>query len=373
MEKVLFVIDSLQVGGAEKSILEITSRLKEFTPIVCILFSKSPDLLEEFNERSIEVIQLRLCKLNWLILGRKKLTHLIDKYKPVIVHATLFNSELLTRITIQSNGPILVNSFVNDSYVKERYLRQTKFESIKLNLYKVIDKISAKRVDHFISITEAVASSNAKALNIPSNKISVIYRGRNIKNYKKVQPSVTNSPFIFLTIARLVKRKGFFELLEAAKILKIKNFSFKVLIAGDGQERMVLKELVQKEGLQDYVSFLGNCNDVPNLLEKAHCFVFPSHYEGQGGALVEAMFAYKPVVVTRIPVFEEQVIENETGIFFNLFDSVDLADKMYWMYQNYEYAKSMGDRAREIAEERFDVEIVANKYDVLYHKLLKDA
>jgi glycosyltransferase involved in cell wall biosynthesis len=372
MKKVLFVIDSLQVGGAEKSILEITSRLKDFTPIVCILFSTNADLLVEFQKRTIKIVQLDLSGINWLYEGRKKLKSIIKEHRPVLVHATLFNSELLTRITLDTNGPILVNSFVNDSYVNERYLRQTKFENFKLDIYKFIDRLTSKRVHHFISITDAVAKSNARILNIPADKITTIYRGRNIQTYEVNQPSINSKPFIYLTVARLVKRKGFYELLDAVKILSMKAYSFKILIAGEGRDRKLFEGLVVKNNMQDKVNFLGSRNDVQELLKKAHCFVFPSHYEGQGGALVEAMIAGKPVIVTKIPVFEEQIKDNKTGVFFNLFDKNDLADKMYWVYQNYESAKKMGDTARKTAEERFDVEIIARKYEILYHKLLAE-
>lgn len=370
MKSILFVIDTLQTGGAEKSILEITSRLKDFKPIVCVLFTKKPDLLKDFQERSIPIVNLNLKGSNWLLQGRAKLKTVIEEYQPAIVHATLFKSELLTRITLTSGLQILINSFVNDSYVKERYLRQTKFQNLKLNTYKLVDSITAKKVNYFISITNSIAQSNARALGIPLKKIKTIYRGRSVNNFKVVQPQLKDGPFIFLTVARLLKRKGYLELLEAAKILSRRNFDFKILIAGAGHDRAEFEKIVHDNKLGKYVSFLGNRSDVPDLLEKAHCFVFPSHYEGQGGALVEAMLAGKPIVATRIPVFEEQIIDKQSGHLFKLFDSTELAERMYWMFENYAEAKQMGLKAREIAVKRFDINVVIRQYELFYQQLL---
>ncbi len=372
MGKILLVIDTLQTGGAEKSLLEIASRFKKYEPVVCTLFSKNSDLKASFEERGIPLIDLNLKGRLWLINGIAILKEVVEDVKPQLIHATLFKSELLTRLAFNGKKKKHIGSFVNDSYASERYKKQTRGDNFKLELYRIIDSLTAKRTTHFLSITNAISITNSKALGIEPDKITTIYRGRSIGNYIVEHPDMEDLPFTFLTVARLLKRKGYLELISAAQILKNHHMHFKIQIAGDGPDKKLFIDTIKEKGLEEQFEFLGTRKDIPVLLSQSHCFVFPSHYEGQGGALVEAMLSGKPIVATKIPVIEEQVADGEAAMLFNVFDSVDLATKMLWVYQNYSHAIQMGLKARKIAEEKFDIEKVAEQHEQLYTKVLAE-
>lgn len=371
-KKILFVIDSLQTGGAEKSLLEIASKFKEHKPVICTLFSKNQDLKAEFNSRGIEVIELHLTGRLWLFQGIKKLKEVVAAHQPAIVHASLYNAELVTRLALSGKKQIHIGSFVNDSYAKERYQQLNTLDNLKLSFYRLLDAVTAQSVSHFTSITKSIASTNSKALHLNPDNITTIYRGRNIGTYQVHHPAADEKPFTYLAVARLLKRKGYLELIRAASILKNSHADFKILVAGEGPDRPLFEKTVQALRLEDNFEFLGTRKDVPDLLMQAHCFVFPSHYEGQGGALVEAMLAAKPIVATRIPVIAEQVTDGENAKLFELFNASDLASKMLWVYQNYDEAVAMGLKARKVAEEKFDVEKIAEQHEQLYSKLVKE-
>ncbi|PTX10667.1 glycosyltransferase involved in cell wall biosynthesis [Pontibacter mucosus] len=372
MQTILFIIDTLQVGGAEKSIIEIASRLKNYRPVICTLFSKNADLKTICISKGIEVIELDLTGRFWLLKGISKIRSVVNELEPALIHANLFKAELLTRVAFYKTKNLHIGSFVNDSYAVERYQQQTSNENFKLNIYKLIDRLTARSASHFTSITNSIAVTNAKALHINPNKITVIYRGRITNNFSIKHPEITDEPFIFLAVARLLKRKGYLELINAANILKQKgNMNFKVLVAGDGPDKSLFTHKVKELALVKHFEFLGTREDVPSLLQKAHCFVFPSHYEGQGGALVEAMFAAKPIVATKIPVIEEQVGNGELAKLFNLFDSTDLAKQMLWVYNNYNEATKMGLKAHNVAIKKFNIDVVAEQHEHLYSRLLK--
>jgi glycosyltransferase involved in cell wall biosynthesis len=373
MQTVLFIIDTLQIGGAEKSILEIASRFKKYKPVVCTLFSKNADLKNTCALKGIEVIELNLTGRFWLLHGITKIRAVVEKLNPALIHANLFKAELLTRVAFYKKKEIQIGSFVNDSYAAERYQQQTAKENLKLSFYKFIDRLTARSASHFTSITESIAVTNAKALNVRLRNITVIYRGREVDSFQIYHPQVTEQPFIYLAVARLLKRKGYFELIQAAKILQEEGkINFKVLVAGNGPDKSLFVNKVKGLSLENHFEFMGTREDVPALLQKAHCFVFPSHYEGQGGALVEAMFAAKPIVATRIPVIEEQVKEGESARLFRLFDAKDLAEKMLWVYENYDKAIKMGLNARSVATNKFDIDKVAEQHEQLYTRLLAE-
>ena len=365
------MIDTLATGGAEMSLLEISSRLQAFTPVVCVLTSRNSDLKEAFLKKHVEIVNLDVNPKLWWIEGTRKLKQIIDSVRPDIVHATLFKSEIVTRIALWRSGIPHIGSFVNDSYANNRYKHQGFIRNMKLNVVRLADAITARYVTHFMSISQAIAESNAKALRLDKRKITCIYRGRNVNGFPVFHPSRNTTPFTFLTVARLLKRKGYLELFQAASGLAEKGYDFRLLIAGDGGDYNLFKKFVLKLNIQERVEFLKNRSDVPELLARSHCFVFPSHYEGQGGALVEAMLAAKPIIASDIPVFREQITDDVTGKLFQVFNSSALESKMRWIIDNYEEGIALGLHARETAIIRFNIENTVRLHETLYTQILQ--
>ena len=349
--------------------MEISSGLRHYKPVVCVLSSKKADLKKSFEERGVEVIFLDIKSAFWWIEGARKLKEIIMERRPAIVHATLFKSEIITRVALKKADIPQIGSFVNDSYSKNRYSQQTLIRNLKLNVIRVADLFTARQVDHFMSITNAIADSNSKALSVDRNKITTIYRGRNIEGFRVSYPA-QSTPFSFLTVARLLKRKGYLELFDACRMLKSKGYQFKMLIAGDGPDFPLFQSTVSKMQIDEQVTFLKNRSDVPDLLAASHCFVLPSHYEGQGGALVEAMLAARPIIVSDIPVFREQISDGETGKLFEVFNAAKLSEQMEWMMNHYEDGISMGQRARKVAVDRFNIEQTIELHEELYSKII---
>lgn len=354
------------------SLLDISSGLKAFVPVVCVLKARNADLKEAFLKRNIEIIDLDITSKLWWVEGPRKLRKIVNSVHPDIVHATLFKSEIITRIAMRGSEIPHIGSFVNDSYAANRYKHQPFIRNMKLNVVRLADAITARWVTHFMSISGTIAESNAKALRLDKKKITCIYRGRNIKGYPVFHPSRDGAPFTFLTVARLLKRKGYLELFQATRRLADKGYDFKLLIAGDGRDYNLFKEFVLKLNIQDRVEFLKNRTDVPDLLASSHCFVFPSHYEGQGGALVEAMLAAKPIIASDIPVFCEQITDEVTGKLFQVFNASALADKMQWMVDHYDEGVRLGNHARETAIIRFNIETTVRLHEALYTQVLQD-
>jgi glycosyltransferase involved in cell wall biosynthesis len=103
---------------------------------------------------------------------------------------------------------------------------------------------------------------------------------------------------LLLTVATLTDHKGHRFLLQALPEI-IRCFPrVCAAFAGDGDLRGVLEDEAVKLGVANHVRFLGFRRDVPDLLRAADLFVFPSHMEGLGSSLIDAMFAHVPIVTT---------------------------------------------------------------------------
>jgi glycosyltransferase involved in cell wall biosynthesis len=103
---------------------------------------------------------------------------------------------------------------------------------------------------------------------------------------------------LLVCVAQLTDCKGHAFLLYAMPAVLRAEPRARLLLAGDGELRSELEGLASRLGLRRHVRFLGYRDDVPDLIHAADLFVFPSHTEGMGSTLVEAMLAKTPIVTT---------------------------------------------------------------------------
>src|SRR5690606_34334867 len=146
-----------------------------------------------------------------------------------------------------------------------------------------------------------------------------------------------NKPFYFLFIGRLIKDKGIFEFVEAARIIhkKYPSILFGVLgpfwhqnLKSNTITRLELQKWIE-EGIIDY---LGEKKDVRKFVAKADCIVLPSYREGTSNILLEAASMEKPAITCDTTGCKEVVDDGVTGFLCKVKDSQDLADKMEKMY-----------------------------------------
>jgi glycosyltransferase involved in cell wall biosynthesis len=224
---------------------------------------------------------------------------------------------MITRMTRMLYRFIHLESLVNTTYDEERF-KDPSVNRQTLGIYKRIDKWTASRfVDHFHSITHTVKAHYVQALHIQPEKISVIFRGRSGINNQRTYKD-TGDKIELLNIGRQEFQKGQIYLLQAVHRLRKEGRNVHLKILGrEGVATPKMKQFVAEHGLQDQVSFEGYRENVPDYLEAADLFVFPSLYEGLGGALIEAQSYGLPIACNDIPVLREVVVENVNARFFH--------------------------------------------------------
>lgn len=374
--KIIFFIDSLQTGGAEKSILALATHMHLFDIVIVIMYNDRGDLRDDFLKLNVKVIDLNISRNSklWFLEGKIKFKKICREIQPDIVHAHLYKSEIIARITKLPKRTQLIGSFVNDSYAKERYNSQTLIRNLKLNFIKWSDRLTISKNNFITSITNSIKVTNCEALDYPLEKTTVIYRGRNVPSqYTNYYFDIRQEkPFDFIVVGRLLMRKGYFEMIDAIKILQNSFPNFRVFVAGTGSDEAAIKNYAQQNDINN-LFFLGHREDIAELLVKNHCFIFASHYEGQGGALVEAMMAGIPIIASNIPVFQEQVIHDFSAKLFQVKNAKSLADTMEWVIHHYDEAVIMGRNARKVAEERFDIEVITRQTEQFYLQVISNS
>lgn len=125
------------------------------------------------------------------------------------------------------------------------------------------------------------------------------------------------TPVRILFMGWLESFKGLFDLLEAAAMLRAdpRIPAFELLLAGDGSQRATAEEFVRQRGLERVVRFLGwvRGDDKLSLLASSQVFVLPSHTEGLPNAMIEAMAAALPVIVTPVGSIPDVIQDGRNG------------------------------------------------------------
>lgn len=176
-------------------------------------------------------------------------------------------------------------------------------------------------------------------------------------------------PYI-LGVGRLAKQKGFDSLIRAFSIVHSRNSGLRLVILGEGAERIALERLSETLGLSGSVFLRGHENPAP-WLEAAHLFAMTSRYEGFPNALGEAMAAGLPIVSTRCPSGPEEMLDHgESGLLVPVDDVEGLANALLQLDNNAALRVRLGSRARQAASERFTPTVIWDAWENLISRVV---
>jgi len=199
--------------------------------------------------------------------------------------------------------------------------------------------------------------------------------GVDVSRFQPVPAAADPVPFVFLLVARLLWEKGIAELIEAGRLVRAQHPAIEIRILGfveDGNPKFVRTDDLrqwQREGLATY---LGPTSDVRPHLAEADCVVLPSYYpEGTPRALLEAAASGKPIITCDLPGCRNVVDNGENGFLVPPRDAGALADRMLAMIRlGADRRAAMGRHSRQIAETRFDEQLVIDRYTAALRRVV---
>ena len=234
-------------------------------------------------------------------------------------------------------------------------------------------RVRTALIDRYIAVSKDVGQQLCKHLLVPTSKIRVVRNGISIDKFAvAADPSLRavlnegRDQSIIFTPARLHKQKGHVHLLQAA--VSVPNAVF--VLAGDGPERKSLHELSVKLGIADRIRFLGQRQDIPQLLACCDIFVLPSLYEGLPLSVLEALAAGKPILATAIGGTNEAVLHGVTGLLVRPADPAELAAGINSLLGNKEMATRLAEAGRTRAMEEFSSDAMVRGVIQVYEELL---
>jgi len=184
----------------------------------------------------------------------------------------------------------------------------------------------------------------------------VIVNGSGV-NLDRFIPSPLPAGVVFLFVGRLLRDKGVYELVEAARSVKSCHPEAEFWIVGgyDTNPTAVKESEVAAWSEAGLIKYFGRQDDVLPFYQGASVFVLPSYHEGTPRTCLEAMAVGRPVITTDAPGCRETVIPGETGFLVPVRDSGALAEKIIYFIDNPQAIAVMGGRALEFVAKKYEV------------------
>lgn len=361
--KILYLITGLGLGGAEKVVVELADQMTQNGYQVKIAYLKGHVIVRPQNE-NIDLVYLGFESLKDLKVAYQNYKSLIINFQPDVVHAHMVHANIFARISrFLYPIPKLICTAHNSN--EGNYLRMlayritNKFSDINTN-------VSREATQKFIKL----GAFNKK------NSIT-IYNGINtLKFFKKLDSKIVISnelkihidTKILLAVGRFHEQKDYPNLIKAISLLKeVKHYNdkFLLLIAGDGNLKTIIHNMIIDYGLSEQVILLGQRSDISELMSAADIFVLSSAWEGFGLVVAEAMACECFVVATDCGGVKEVMGDN--GILIKPNNSYELSEALNIALHKSEAEISTNNRqALEYIKSNFALEKIIRKWMKLY-------
>ncbi len=201
--------------------------------------------------------------------------------------------------------------------------------------------------------------------------------GVNLKEFPYMPYVKTSEPPIILFTSRLLREKGITDFIEAARLLRKKGVKARFAVAGNvypDNARSLTKEEMQTYHDEGVIEWLGQCDDMPDLLARSMMVVLPSYYgEGVPKVLLEAAAVGRPIISCDAPGCREAVEHQINGELVLPKCPEDLAGAIEKLIQDPELCQAYGIAGRKRVEEDFHVGAVNAQTIKVYEDLLEEA
>ena len=334
--RILFVISSLDMGGAEKILTTVANYFDKMGHSVTIVTASINRPFFTLNSK-IDLIKLNLSGSLKLII---RLKEVIISSNPDIIISFMSEMNILALTASKlSNRPIIVSE-------------RSAFDFLDIKpIWKKIRRVAYPFVDGLVVLTD----TDKKRYNFVKN----VYKIENPLILKNNHIDVKRENII-LAVGRLNLVKGFDLLIEAFS--KFNRDSWRLIIVGEGEERENLELLIKSLNLSSKVELLGMVEDVEYYYRKSSIFVLSSLTEGFPGVLCEAMGYGCAVISFDCPSAPREIIvDREDGILVEAQNIEKLTQEMCYLVDNPKIREKLSINAQKIAS-RLSIDMIGSKW-----------
>lgn len=348
--KVLFFIDDLYCGGAEKSLVSLLTLLDYSRVEVDLMLYQRGGVFEQYVPKEVNIIDFphhqkkwfRICELFFSILLR-----LLPKRHSAELR-WLALSSAYPRLKMQYDVAIAYQQGFPTYYIAEKVVANRKYAWVNADVTKVGYKASFNRpfygkYDNVIPVSQVLKGILVNSDFVDESKLFPVFDILNVElicsmsleKIKKADQSdiAKNKSLVLTTVGRLVKLKGYDMAVEAANILKQKGIDFKWYFVGGGDQEPIIRRQVEELGLSNNIVMTGMQPNPYPYMAAADIYVQTSRFEGFGLTLNEARILNRPVISTNFPVVYDQIQDGVNGLIAEMTPE-SIAEKILLLVEN---------------------------------------
>jgi glycosyltransferase involved in cell wall biosynthesis len=361
--RVALLLESDGPGGAETMLLNLGEELRRRGHEVLPLGPAGHTgwLAAQFRERGFAPESYVLRRALDPACARQ-IADILRAHRIQVAHSHEFGMAVYGAVAARRVGSRHIITMHGGRYYAERGRR------------RVALRWAARRSSALVAVSEATARDLRDTLRLPAEAVRVVHNGipfrEGNRSALREELGLSGDELLIVAVGNLYPVKGHAVLLRALGELRRSGGSararWRLAIAGRGEEEERLRVLAREEGIAERVSLLGFRRDVPDILAAADVFVMPSLSEGLPLALVEAMAAALPVVVSDVGGVPEVAVPGKEAILVPPGDPGKLAEGLSMLLLDPAARAVLGAAARERAVRDFSVSTMCAAYERLY-------
>lgn len=364
--RIVYLITSLGMGGAERQVLALAQRMAARGHSVLLLVLRSKHAEEWPTNLDARYLDMRKSPAS-LITGLLRGLRLLRQLKPDLIHSHTFPGNMAARLLKVFSPRATLISTIHNVY---------EGGWARMFAYRISDPFSSLTT----AVSTAAAERYIRLKAVPQSKCRVIVNGIDLAEFtpdserRIVMRAAMNAgnDFIWLTAGRITAAKDYPNLLRAFATARTSISSIQLWVAGKGEEAELtaMRSLAQSLNLGGSVRWLGLRRDLPALLDAADGFALGSAWEGMPLAVGEAMAMEKPVAATDVGGVRELVGDTCAIVPAKNFDLLAHA-MLELMRKPSETRLSIGKSARTRIADHFSIDAKADEWEALYLAVLK--
>jgi glycosyltransferase involved in cell wall biosynthesis len=365
--RIVYVLTTLAVGGAERQVLAIARRMAARGHVVEILVLRpagEDDFDTELPVTHLDILKRPLSAAGGLF----RALEFLRAFRPDVIHSHNFHGNMLARMTRLFYRKAKLVSTIHNIY---------EGGTSRMLAYRFTDSLATLTT----AVSEAVRTRYVSQKAVSPSKILVITNGIDLNEFSPdpsrraaLRPSLPiGSGFAWIIVARLTPAKDIPNLIQAfTEVLKVEPEAH-LLVAGEvpydlRYEESAMDSTSLPMAVQERIFWMGLCGNIAGLLDAADGFVLSSAWEGFPLAIGEAMAMEKPIVATDVGGVRELV--GDAGMLVPSRDPVALAKAMLDVMQTTsERRADMGHVARERIRNNFSLDAKADEWEALYRSV----
>ena len=364
--KLLFVLHSLTVGGAESLVLQMAKKLESEYQIGILCLDKQGKLWDEASERGYWLENI-IRSPGWNLANFLKAKKAISEFKPDIIHAHQYSPFLYSAVSkLLSFSKYKIIFTEHGRHYPDRVSPKRKLANYFLS----------KLADRVTGVSEFSKFGLEKNEKFIADKIEVIYNGLDYEDLGKVKTislkeelGLSAATKLIAYVGSLREVKNPFFLLRSFKIIADSLADYHLVYIGEGGLREDLEKEIQNLGLSSRVHLAGLRIPASPYFNEFDMFVQPSFSEACSLALLEAMYWEVPVIVSDGGGGPELVKNNESGFIVPVDNDEELARLILLLAKDKAVSEELVENAKKRVLEKFSFSNMLSGYKSIYAQL----